>query len=103
MAEIDDPPGPPPPRRRIPPWAALVLVALVALAGWGIAASLTDGAGGRDETWQACAERVDPPEAKEARVRESLEDDATEAAIERLRREDQEAQRRIDSECGERP
>ena len=102
MAEIGDV-QPAEPRRRIPWWAALVLVVLIALAGWGIAASVNDSDEGRDETWQACAERVDPPEEKEARVQESLEDDVTQAALERLRREDQEAQRRIESQCGEEP
>jgi hypothetical protein len=90
------------PRRR--PWrwaaAALVLVAVIALAAWGISTLLDDSP---EEQWEACAERVDPPAARSARIRELTDAEDKEAARDRLAQETGEVQRRIEAECGERP
>jgi hypothetical protein len=86
------------PRRRAA--AALVLVAVIALAAWGISTLLDDSP---EEQWKACAERVDPPAARSARIRELSGEEDKESARERLAREIREVQRRIETECGKRP
>ena len=102
---LDQAAQPAEPRRRTYRWViVLVLVAAVALAGWGIASYFADREERREATWEDCAERVAPSEDRTARVSELLEeDDVTDEALERLGREDRRAQRRIEAECGERP
>ena len=105
-AVLDPPDEPARSRRRPYRWAVVAAaVVAIALAGWAIASHLADRQERREARWQACAERVYPPEARSARVRELLEDgdDVTEADIERLGRVDQRGQRRIEAECGARP
>jgi len=94
------------PRRRVYRWVAvLVAVVVVALAGWGISTYLADRRERQEARWEACAERVDPPGDRSARLRTFLEDkdEDPEAAVERLAQEDRRAHQRIEAQCGERP
>lgn len=91
-------------RRRIPRWLAIVLVlAIVALAALGLAVVLADDEEDPAARWDECAERVDPPADRSARLEEFSDEEDEETARERLADEIREVEQRIEAECGERP
>ena len=68
-------------RRRIPRWLAVVLVlAVVALAAVGLAAVFADDDEDPTARWEECAERVDPPADRSARLDEFSAEEDDEAA-----------------------